>query len=54
MTIYDDDQLENIEDFNLELRFDPFFPAPPSAFVLDPDVATVYIQDDDSKLILSH
>ena len=44
--ISDDDLLENIEDFNLELRFDPFLPAPPSGVMLDPGVATVFIQDD--------
>ena len=49
--ISDDNLLEDIEDFNLELRFDPFLQAPPSGVILDPDVATVYIQDDDSKCI---
>ena len=46
--IFDDDLLENIEDFDLEVRFDPFAPIP-SAVILDPAVATVYIQDDDSN-----
>ena len=50
MEIIDDDLLENIllEDFNLELRFDPFRPTP-SAVMLDPGVATVYVQDNDGK-----
>ena len=47
--IFDDNLLENMEDFNLELRFDPFLPRPPTRFMLDPDIATVYIQDNDDK-----
>ena len=43
--INDDELLESIEDFNLELRFDPFF-TQPSGVVLSPDVSTVYIVDD--------
>ena len=49
--ISDDDLLENIEDFILELRFDPFLQTPLSGVILEPGVATVYIQDDDSKYI---
>ena len=47
--IVDDDLVEYVEDFNLELRFDPFLPAPPSGVMLDPDVATVYIIDSDGN-----
>ena len=47
--IFDDNIVENIEDFDLELRFDPFLDPPPSGVILDPAVATVYIQDNDSN-----
>ena len=47
--ISDDDLLENTEDFNIELRFDPFLPAPPSGVMLDPGIATVHIQDNDGN-----
>ena len=43
--IFDDNILEDIEDFDLELRFDPFAPIP-SGVILDPAVATVFILDD--------
>ena len=52
--IVDDQLLENVEVFDLELRFDPFLPEPPSGVRLDPGVATVYIQDNDSKYIIDH
>ena len=48
MEIFDDGILEMGEDFNLELRFDPFG-TPPSGVILQPSVATVFIQDDDSN-----
>ena len=44
--ISDDNILEDIEDFDIELRFDPFLLAPPSGVMLDPGVATVFILDD--------
>ena len=48
VTIIDDDLFESVEDFNLELRYDPFV-AVPSGVVLSPNVSTVYILDDDSN-----
>lgn len=45
--IFNDELFENVEVFHLELRFDPF--GPPTGVDLDPNVATVYIQDDDSN-----
>ena len=52
--IFNDELFENVEVFELELRFDPFLPGgPPSAVTLDPGVATVYIQDNDSNYVLS-
>ena len=47
VTIIDDNLVETVEDFNLELRYDPFF-AVPSGVVLSPNVSSVYILDDDS------
>ena len=51
VTIIDDNLFESVEDFNLELRFDPFF-AVPSGAVLSPNVSTVYILDDDGNIII--
>ena len=48
-----DELFENVEVFDLELRFDPFLP-PPSGVMLDPGVATVYIQDNDSNYIINN
>ena len=48
VTINDDELLESIEDFNLELRFDPFL-TQPSGVILSPNVSTVYIEDDDGN-----
>ena len=46
VTILDDSLLElDIEDFMLELRFDPFA-FPPSNVILHPNVSSVYILDD--------
>ena len=39
----------DVEDFTLELRFDPFS-QPPSNVILSPNVATVQILDDDGKI----
>ena len=49
MEIFDDDLVEDVEDFNLELRFNPSLPAPPSDVLLDPGIATVYILDSDGN-----
>ena len=49
--IFNDELFENVEVFDLELRFDPFLPGPPTGVDLDPNVATVYIQDNDSILV---
>ena len=49
MDIVDDELVEDVEDFNLELRFNPSLLAPPSGFMLDPNVATVYILDSDGN-----
>ena len=48
VTINDDDLLESTENFNLELRFDPFITRP-SGVILSPNVSTVYIEDDDGN-----
>ena len=48
VTISDDKLLESTEDFNLELRFDPFV-TPPSGVILSPNVSTVSIEDDDGN-----
>ena len=51
MTIIDDSFFEvDVEDFTLELRFDPFALEPPSNVILNPNVSTVKIRDDDSKI----
>ena len=47
VTIIDDDLFESVEEFNMELRFDPFggVTAPPRV-ILSPDVSRVRIIDD--------
>ena len=50
VTIIDDSLFElDVEDFTLELRFDPFL-APPSNVILNPNVSTVEIEDNDGKI----
>ena len=50
MFILDDSLLEfDVEDFTLELRFDPFALQVPSNVILRPNVSTIDILDDDSK-----
>ena len=50
--IIEDDSLfeRDVEDFTLELRFDPFAFEPPSNVILSPNVSTVEIIDDDGKI----
>ena len=51
MAILDDSLLElDVEDFTLELRFDPFAFSQPTNVILSPNVSTVEILDDDSKI----
>ena len=50
--INDDELLESTEDFSLELGFDPFV-TQPSSVVLNPNVSTVYIEDDDGNYMLT-
>ena len=50
VTINDDELLESIEQFNLELKFD-LFTTQPSLVILEPNVTTIYIQDDDGNFI---
>ena len=52
VTIIDDSLFElDVEDFTLELRFDPFAISPPSnPVILCPNVSTVEILDDDCKI----
>ena len=50
VTIIDDNLFEYKEDFDLELRFDPFV-SPPSGVILSPNISTIYIQDDESNEI---
>ena len=51
VTIIDDSLFElDVEDFTLELRFDPFAISPPSNVILSPNVSTVKILDDDRKI----
>ena len=50
VTINDDELLESIEQFNLELKFDPFT-TQPSLVILEPNVTTIYIKDDDGNFI---
>ena len=46
VAILDDSLLElDVEDFTLELRFDPFA-FPPSNVILRPNVSSVYVLDD--------
>ena len=47
MTIFDDSAFElDVEDFMLELRFDPLI-TPPSNIILHPNVSTIEILDDE-------
>ena len=51
--VTDDELLESLEEFNLELEFytgSNF--QKPSGVILQPNVSTVYIMDDDSKLLI--
>ena len=51
VTIIDDSLFElDVEDFTLELRFDPFAISLPSNVILRPNVSTVEILDDDRKI----
>ena len=51
VTIIDDSLFEvDVEDFTLELRFDPFVLEPPANVILNPNVSTVEIIDDDGKI----
>ena len=51
VTIIDDSLFElDVEDFTLELRFDPFVISLPSNVILHPNVSTVEILDDDRKI----
>ena len=52
VTIIDDSLFEvDVEDFTLELRFDPFaLDPPPANVILNPNVSTVKIRDDDGKI----
>ena len=45
--IFDDNLVEDVEDFNLELRLN--LTAPPSEVLLDPGIATVYVLDSDGN-----
>ena len=50
VVIIDDPLFEfDVEDFTLELRFDPFG-QPPSNVILSPNVSTIEILDDDGKI----
>ena len=51
VAILDDSLLElDVEDFTLELRFDPFALLRPSNVILSPNVSTIKIFDDDGKI----
>ena len=51
VVILDDSLLElDVEEFTLELRFDPFALQQPSDVILSPNVSTVDILDDDGKI----
>ena len=52
VTILDDSLFElDVEDFTLELRFDPLaLEPPPSNVILRPNISTVEILDDDGKI----
>ena len=50
VVIIDDPLFElDVEDFTLELRFNPFAPEPPNV-ILSPNVSTIEILDDDGKI----
>ena len=49
--ISDDQFLEDAENFMMELRFDPS-EEPPSNLTLSPNIATVYIIDDDGIILI--
>ena len=50
VVIIDDPLFElDVEDFTLELRFDPFG-QPPSNVILSPNISTIEILDDDGKI----
>ena len=46
--IFDDDFLEDVESFKLDLLFDPFSP-PQSGVFVDPNVTIVFIEDNDGN-----
>jgi hypothetical protein len=51
VTILDDPLFELDEIFTLELQYDPFaLDPPPSNLILRPDIATIEILDNDSKI----
>ena len=51
VVILDDSPLElDVEDFTLELRFDPFALFQPSNVILSPNICTIEILDNDSKI----
>ena len=51
VTIIDDSLFEvDVEEFTLELRFDPFALELPANVILSPNVSTVEIIDNDSKI----
>ena len=51
VTIIDDSLFElDVEDFTLELRFDPYAISPPSNVILSPNVSTIEILDKDRKI----
>ena len=51
MVILDDSLLElDVEDFTLELIFDPFAHQLPSNVILSPNVSTIDILDNDGKI----
>ena len=49
VTIIDDELFEYTEEFDLELRFDPFLAQPSSGVILHPSASTIYIRDDGGK-----
>lgn len=54
LAILDDSVFEHdVEDFMLELKFDPFL-TPPSNVILNPNVSTIEILDDDCKVQQDH
>ena len=52
VNITNDSTIENVENFSLELRFDPFSTTP-SNVLLAPNVSMVVIMDDDEAGINS-